>query len=282
MALICSCHRLRLAGGARRLAGDRRRAGRGDPASTAAGSRPAGRCARWTSCRPPTRSSLDLAPSAVAELAGERLPRRVARAYRRYKHGPGAFKVDLAVEGGVPWEQEAGPPRRHRPRDRLLRGDRRRPSARSTAAGCPSAPSSSSASSTWPTRRARAATCTRSGPTRTSPAATTAMRPRRSSTRSNASPPACASASSPAPTRSPAEIEADNANFVGGDILTGANTPLQTLFRPRHRGRSLRDRHPRRLHLLGGDPARPGRARDVRLQRRPGDPARSLTPGALG
>ena len=50
---------------------------------------------------------LDLAPSVVAEIAGDRLPRRVARAYRRYRHGPGAFKVDLAVEGGVPWANEA-------------------------------------------------------------------------------------------------------------------------------------------------------------------------------
>jgi phytoene dehydrogenase-like protein len=50
---------------------------------------------------------LDLAPHAVAELAGARLPERVARAYRRYKHGPGAFKVDLAVDGGVPWCNEA-------------------------------------------------------------------------------------------------------------------------------------------------------------------------------
>ncbi len=50
---------------------------------------------------------LDLAPVAVADLAGERLPARVARAYRRYRHGPGAFKVDLAVEGGVPWADEA-------------------------------------------------------------------------------------------------------------------------------------------------------------------------------
>jgi phytoene dehydrogenase-like protein len=46
---------------------------------------------------------LDLAPGAVAEIAGGRLPARVARAFRRYRHGPGAFKLDLAVEGGVPW-----------------------------------------------------------------------------------------------------------------------------------------------------------------------------------
>jgi phytoene dehydrogenase-like protein len=50
---------------------------------------------------------LDLAPRGVLELAGKRLPARVARAYRRYKHGPGAFKLDLAVEGGVPWTMEA-------------------------------------------------------------------------------------------------------------------------------------------------------------------------------
>ena len=33
--------------------------------------------------------------------------------------------------------------------------------------------------------------------------------------------------------RSPAELEAGNANYVGGDIITGANTPVQTLIRPR-------------------------------------------------
>jgi phytoene dehydrogenase-like protein len=50
---------------------------------------------------------LDLAPSRVADVAGGRLPRHVARAYRRYRHGPGAFKVDFAVERGVPWTNEA-------------------------------------------------------------------------------------------------------------------------------------------------------------------------------
>lgn len=45
----------------------------------------------------------DLAPDAVVGILGDRLPPRVARAYRRFRHGPGAFKVDFAVEGGVPW-----------------------------------------------------------------------------------------------------------------------------------------------------------------------------------
>lgn len=50
---------------------------------------------------------LDVSPSIAADILGERLPGRVARAYRRYRHGPGAFKVDFAIEGGVPWAAPA-------------------------------------------------------------------------------------------------------------------------------------------------------------------------------
>ena len=49
----------------------------------------------------------DLAPGAVARIAGDRLPPRVSRAYRRFRHGPGAFKLDLAIEGDVPWRDPA-------------------------------------------------------------------------------------------------------------------------------------------------------------------------------
>lgn len=50
---------------------------------------------------------LDLSPTGVADLAGDVLPGRVARAYRRFRYGPAAFKLDLAVEGGVPWRDPA-------------------------------------------------------------------------------------------------------------------------------------------------------------------------------
>ncbi|MBP2585990.1 phytoene dehydrogenase-like protein [Streptomyces sp. PvR006] len=50
---------------------------------------------------------LDLDPGQVARLYGDRLPPRAAAAYRRFRRGPGAFKVDLAVEGGVPWTDES-------------------------------------------------------------------------------------------------------------------------------------------------------------------------------
>ncbi|MFJ6727147.1 phytoene desaturase family protein [Streptomyces sp. NPDC091281] len=46
---------------------------------------------------------LDLDPAQIARLYGDRLPSRVRAAYRRYRRGPGAFKLDLAVEGGIPW-----------------------------------------------------------------------------------------------------------------------------------------------------------------------------------
>lgn len=56
---------------------------------------------------PPARTVLlDLAPREAARVCGPRLPARVRRAYTRYRHGPAAYKVDLAVEGGVPWRAE--------------------------------------------------------------------------------------------------------------------------------------------------------------------------------
>ena len=48
----------------------------------------------------------DLAPGAVADILGDRLPARVSRGFRRFRYGPGAFKVDFAVEGGVPWTNQ--------------------------------------------------------------------------------------------------------------------------------------------------------------------------------
>jgi phytoene dehydrogenase-like protein len=50
---------------------------------------------------------LDVAPAAAVTIAGGRMPGRVARALTRYRHGPGVFKVDFAVSDGVPWSHEA-------------------------------------------------------------------------------------------------------------------------------------------------------------------------------
>ena len=50
---------------------------------------------------------LDVAPSIAAGILGDRLPARISRSYGRFRHGPGAFKVDFAIEGDVPWTAPA-------------------------------------------------------------------------------------------------------------------------------------------------------------------------------
>ncbi|HET7856043.1 MAG TPA: NAD(P)/FAD-dependent oxidoreductase [Gaiellaceae bacterium] len=48
----------------------------------------------------------DVVPRELIRLGGERLPARYARALRRYRHGQGAFKLDWALDGPIPWRAE--------------------------------------------------------------------------------------------------------------------------------------------------------------------------------
>jgi phytoene dehydrogenase-like protein len=49
---------------------------------------------------------LDVAPSAAVEILHHAIPVRHRKAFDRYQHGPAAYKVDFAVEGGIPWTSE--------------------------------------------------------------------------------------------------------------------------------------------------------------------------------
>jgi phytoene dehydrogenase-like protein len=49
---------------------------------------------------------LDITPRQLLRVAGHRLPGRYLRALRRYRYGPGVFKVDWALAGPVPWRAE--------------------------------------------------------------------------------------------------------------------------------------------------------------------------------
>ncbi|GAA3323018.1 phytoene desaturase family protein [Paeniglutamicibacter sulfureus] len=49
---------------------------------------------------------LDLTPRQVLELAGTGIGGRYASHLRRWKYGPGAFKVDYLLDGPVPWRDE--------------------------------------------------------------------------------------------------------------------------------------------------------------------------------
>jgi phytoene dehydrogenase-like protein len=49
---------------------------------------------------------LDTGPRALAEIAGNRLPAGYRRKLRGYRYGPGVFKLDIAIEGSIPWQNE--------------------------------------------------------------------------------------------------------------------------------------------------------------------------------
>ncbi len=53
---------------------------------------------------PPSRLVLcDVAPAGLLRLAGDRLPTGYRRALARFRHGPGAFKLDGALAEPIPW-----------------------------------------------------------------------------------------------------------------------------------------------------------------------------------
>lgn len=175
---------------------------------------------------------LNLAPAAVADLAGDRLPQRVARAYRRYRHGPGAFKLDLAVEGGVPWTDEAsgraGTVHAIGSLEEMVAAERdthrgRMPERPFVLVGQQYlADPSRSIGDVHPVWTYAHVPHGYEGDVteaildqieRFAPGLCERIVARH--------------------VRAPADLAAYNSNYVGGDILTGANTPLQTFARPR-------------------------------------------------
>jgi phytoene dehydrogenase-like protein len=57
---------------------------------------------------PPSRAVLfDVTPRQLLAICGDQLPARYRRALERYRYGPGVFKVDYALSGPVPWSASA-------------------------------------------------------------------------------------------------------------------------------------------------------------------------------
>jgi phytoene dehydrogenase-like protein len=174
----------------------------------------------------------DLAPGAVAHIMGERLPGRVSRAYRRYRHGPGAFKLDLAVEGGVPWTNEAcrraGTVHVAGTFEELVAAE-----AAINRGEMPERPFvlvgqqylADSSRSKGELHPVWAYAHVPSGYPDDATDAVLAQIERFA--------PGLRERIIASSTRDPADLEAYNANYVGGDIITGANTAWRTLFRPR-------------------------------------------------
>jgi phytoene dehydrogenase-like protein len=56
---------------------------------------------------PPARVILcDVTPRQLLRIAGDHLPGRYQRQLRRYRYNPGIFKMDLALDGPIPWKAQ--------------------------------------------------------------------------------------------------------------------------------------------------------------------------------
>ncbi len=57
---------------------------------------------------PPARTVLcDITPRQLLHIAGTRLPSSYQRKLQHYRYGPGVFKLDLALDGPIPWRAAA-------------------------------------------------------------------------------------------------------------------------------------------------------------------------------
>jgi phytoene dehydrogenase-like protein len=57
---------------------------------------------------PPAKSVLlDVTPRQLIAITGDQLPARYQSQLKRYRYGPGVFKVDFALDGPIPWRSEA-------------------------------------------------------------------------------------------------------------------------------------------------------------------------------
>ncbi len=48
----------------------------------------------------------DITPRQLLRIAGDLLPASYQRQLRRYRYGPGVFKIDYALDGSIPWKAE--------------------------------------------------------------------------------------------------------------------------------------------------------------------------------
>jgi phytoene dehydrogenase-like protein len=175
---------------------------------------------------------LDVAPAAAARIAGDRMPRRIARALTKYRHGPGVFKVEFAVQDGVPWQHEES----RRAGTVHLGGtyDEIAASERMTCQGqMPDNP--------------YVLVCQQylADPTRSAgdvhplyayahvPAGYTGDATEQIIGQIERFAPGFRDRILGKHVRDVAAMEAHNANYVGGDVVTGSNDPLQLIFRPR-------------------------------------------------
>ncbi len=173
----------------------------------------------------------DVSARGLAEICGEALPRRYRRALRRFRYGPGVFKVDYAMSAAVPWTapaaRTAGTVHLGGTLEEIAASERAVAHGRAAERPYVLVAQQSLADST----RAPAGQHTLwaychvpAGSTTDMTAAIEAQIERFA--------PGFRELVLARATRGPAELEAENLNYVGGDIGGGANNLRQTLARP--------------------------------------------------
>ena len=172
----------------------------------------------------------DVVPRELLRIAGDRLPARYAHALRRYRHGPGVFKLDWALDGPIP-----GSPRNAgEPRPSISAGASRSWPSRSGRRGradTPSVPSSCSPSSRSDDSRAPAGKHTAWAYCHVPNGSSEDMTDRIEAQVERFAPGFRELVLARAAT-GPADFERRNRNIVGGDINGGALDLGQLVFRP--------------------------------------------------
>jgi len=173
----------------------------------------------------------DTTPRAVVEIAGDRLAPRTRSNYERFRYGNGVFKVDWALDGPIPWManglKRVGTVHLGGPLEEIARSERQVASGRHAdkpfilvAQYDP-----------WDQTRAPADRTTAWAYCHV-PAGSDVDMTDRIETQVERFAPGFRERILARSTRSPAQLEAHDANYIGGDINAGIFDIRQMVFRP--------------------------------------------------
>lgn len=175
---------------------------------------------------------LDLSPAGALSIYGDTMPSRIRRSYQRYRQGSSAFKVDFAVDGDIPWTnpdcRRAGTVHLGGTFEQIAHSERERSQGR-----MPQRPfalvgqqyladpsrSAGSINPIWSYAHV---------PFGYTGDATNAI-----VNQIERAAPGFRDRIVATVSKSTADLQAYNPNYIGGDIIGGANDGLQMLFRPR-------------------------------------------------
>ncbi len=206
---------------------------------------------------------LDVTPRQFVSLAGPSLSRRAGRPWARFRPGPGACKVDWALDGPVPWSAEACRRTVTRPRRRDLRGSGARRGRGPCGTARRTVPSYSSPSRVSSIRRAhRRERQTLWGYCHV-PNGSGVDMAERMETQIERFAPGFRDRILARTVRTASAAESHNPNLLGGDVNGGAATLRQTCS-ARSPLEPVPDSSRRRVSLLGLDAARGWRPWHVR------------------